>query len=53
MEVCPGEPHDGERTAVGRMPAVPERHHLEGEAGLAEQADEPPDPLNEDVAADS
>jgi hypothetical protein len=51
MEVYLGEPHDGERTAVGRMPAVPARHHLEGDDGLAEQAGEPPGPPGEDVAA--
>jgi hypothetical protein len=33
------------------MPAVPARHHLEGDAGLAGQAGEPLDPLDEDVAA--
>jgi hypothetical protein len=53
MEVCLGEPHDGERAAVGLMPAVPEWHHLEGDVGLAEQVDEPLDPLDEDVAAGS
>jgi hypothetical protein len=46
-----GEPRDGERTAVGRMLAVPARHHLEGDAGLARQAGEPPGPSDEDVAA--
>jgi hypothetical protein len=51
MEVCLGEPDDGERTAVGRMPAVPVRHHLESDVGLAGQAGEPLDPLDEDVAA--
>jgi hypothetical protein len=53
MEVWLGEAHDGERTAVGGMPAVPERRHLEGEVGLAGQAGEPPGPLEVDVAAGS
>jgi hypothetical protein len=53
MAVCLGEPHDGQRAAVGRMPAAPERHHREGDVGLAEQAGEPLDPLDEDVAAGS
>jgi hypothetical protein len=34
-------------------PAIPERHHLVGDVGLAEQVDEPLDPLDEDVAAGS
>ena len=41
---------EAQSRAAGRMPAVPERHHPEGDGGLAEQAGEPLDP-DGDVAA--
>jgi hypothetical protein len=45
----------GRQRTIPRPPdvtaPVPERHHREGGVGLAEQIDEPLDPLDEDVAA--